>query len=91
MKFSNVTWWTGTRVYVSLSTDYRRQVDGLCGDFDGTFSNDLSLGGVGVSPEEFGRQWKTSLSCPDHIESFEEFPCGVTHVTDLYRIEPSIS
>ena len=70
----------GTRVKVSISTDYRNETEGLCGNYNGNSMDDIAVDGISVPVEEFGTKWKTATGCPDAVGPTEFPPCRVSPV-----------
>ncbi|XP_050963824.1 mucin-2 isoform X1 [Labeo rohita] len=71
-----VIWDKHTRVTIQLEPQWRGQVLGLCGNFDGKVTNDLltSSSSEVFSVLDFGNSWKTAAPpCSD--VTHEIFPC----------------
>uniref|UniRef100_A0A9J8ANI0 Uncharacterized protein n=1 Tax=Cyprinus carpio carpio TaxID=630221 RepID=A0A9J8ANI0_CYPCA len=71
-----VIWDKHTRVTIQLEPQWRGQVLGLCGNFDGKVTNDLltSSSSEVFSVLDFGNSWKTATPpCSD--VTHETFPC----------------
>ncbi|KAM4676803.1 von Willebrand factor [Discoglossus pictus] len=66
-KQMSVIWDKAMRVYVKLKENYRDQVCGLCGNFDGIENNDLTSSNnqVETDPTDFGNSWKVNPLCAD--------------------------
>ncbi|MEE6519800.1 hypothetical protein FKM82_017537, partial [Ascaphus truei] len=64
-KTMSVTWDKGMRVYVKLKENYRGEVCGLCGNFDGIENNDLmsSNNQVEIDPSDFGNSGSKPSLC----------------------------
>ena len=77
----NACFKTGTQVYIVLSTKYRGQVDGLCGNFDGLSDNEfnrVSTGGIIPSTAlDFSDIFKIQPTCPDLTLPANFDPCAV--------------
>ncbi|KAI5101917.1 mucin-5B, partial [Silurus meridionalis] len=60
-------WDKKTSIFIKLSPDFKGEVCGLCGNYDGNTKNDFTLRNQGVvnNALEFGNSWKESSSCPD--------------------------
>ncbi|KYO22187.1 hypothetical protein Y1Q_0000773 [Alligator mississippiensis] len=76
-----VMWDKKTSVFIKLSPNFKGQVCGLCGNFDGNGINDFTTRSQSVVGDviEFGNSWKVSPSCPDTKGS--KNPC----TTNPYR------
>ncbi|XP_015209797.2 SCO-spondin [Lepisosteus oculatus] len=72
-----VLWDGGMRVYVRLAPEFRGQVAGLCGNFDGDAENDFATrqGIIESTPELFGNSWRVSPSCPEVSSHNIHEPC----------------
>ncbi|KAB1276572.1 SCO-spondin [Camelus dromedarius] len=70
-------WDGGTRVLVQLSPQFRGQVAGLCGDFDGDASNDLRSrqGVLEPTAELAAHSWRLNPLCPEPGDLLH--PCTV--------------
>ncbi|KAL1276065.1 hypothetical protein QQF64_035688 [Cirrhinus molitorella] len=69
-------WDKHTRVTIQLEPQWRGQVLGLCGNFDGKVTNDLLTSSSSEVPSvlDFGNSWKTATPpCSDVTQ--EIFPC----------------
>ncbi|KAM9860598.1 mucin-5B-like [Aulostomus maculatus] len=68
-------WDRKTSLFIKLSSKYKGQVCGLCGNYDNNANNDLTTRSraVVVSPLVFGNSWKDSPSCPNTPGTFS--PC----------------
>ncbi|XP_031721465.1 mucin-19 [Anarrhichthys ocellatus] len=68
-------WDKHTRITIELHAYWRKQVCGLCGNFDSNEMNDLLISGSAVSsPLAFGNSWKAATPpCSD--VTTEIFPC----------------
>ncbi|XP_062405931.1 mucin-5B-like [Sardina pilchardus] len=60
-------WDRRTSLFLKLSPEFKGQVCGLCGNYDGNANNDFGTRNQGqvINPLEFGNSWKDSPSCPD--------------------------
>ncbi|XP_076880262.1 mucin-5B-like [Brachyhypopomus gauderio] len=60
-------WDQKTSIFIKLSPEYKGDVCGLCGNYDGNANNDFTLRNQGVvnNALDFGNSWKESTSCPD--------------------------
>ncbi|XP_061468751.1 mucin-5B-like [Rhineura floridana] len=60
-------WDKKTSIFIKLSADFKGQVCGLCGNYDGNGINDFTTRSQSVVGDvlEFGNSWKVSPSCPD--------------------------
>ncbi|CAL8374175.1 unnamed protein product [Arctogadus glacialis] len=69
-KHISISWDRGTHLLVHISAQYRGQVCGLCGNFDGNVNNDLvsSNNQLEVGFAHFGNSWKVKPSCADVTE-----------------------
>ncbi|NXX53565.1 MUC5A protein, partial [Scopus umbretta] len=74
-------WDKKTSIFIKLSPDFKGQICGLCGNYDGNGINDFITRGQSVVENilEFGNSWKVSSTCPD-VYSIKD-PCS----TNLYR------
>ncbi|KFO96722.1 hypothetical protein N300_06466, partial [Calypte anna] len=74
-------WDKKTSIFIKLSPDFKGQVCGLCGNYDGNGINDFTTRSQSVVENvlEFGNSWKVSSTCPDAY-SIQE-PCS----TNPYR------
>ncbi|XP_019406548.1 PREDICTED: mucin-5AC [Crocodylus porosus] len=74
-------WDKKTSVFIKLSSNFKGQVCGLCGNFDGNGINDFTTRSQSVVGDviEFGNSWKVSPTCPDTKGS--KNPC----TTNPYR------
>ncbi|XP_040421957.1 von Willebrand factor isoform X2 [Cygnus olor] len=63
----SVTWDLAMGVSVILKANFKDQVCGLCGNFDGIQNNDLTSSNehVEVDPVDFGNSWKVNTYCAD--------------------------
>ncbi|XP_078090733.1 mucin-6-like [Mustelus asterias] len=78
IKFSNgitVIWDKRTRVSITLDPRWKNKICGLCGNFNGDVSDDLTTKGKSLVTNtlEFGNSWKSTLSCSNVIN--QTFPC----------------
>ncbi|KAM9245736.1 von Willebrand factor [Leptosomus discolor] len=66
-KSISVTWDLSMGVSVILKGNFKDQVCGLCGNFDGTQNNDLTSSNehLEVDPVDFGNSWKVNPYCAD--------------------------
>ncbi|KAH0620982.1 hypothetical protein JD844_021933 [Phrynosoma platyrhinos] len=62
-----ILWDRKTTIFIKLSADFRGQVCGLCGNYDGNGINDFTTRSQSVVGDvlEFGNSWKVSPTCPD--------------------------
>ncbi|NXJ86214.1 MUC5A protein, partial [Trogon melanurus] len=74
-------WDKKTSMFVKLSPDFKGQVCGLCGNYDGNGINDFTTRSQSVVENvlEFGNSWKVSSTCPDAYSIKD--PCS----TNPYR------
>ncbi|XP_041270946.1 mucin-5AC-like [Onychostruthus taczanowskii] len=74
-------WDKKTSIFIKLSPDFKGQVCGLCGNYDGNSVNDFTTRSQSVVENvlEFGNSWKVSSTCPD--ASSVKDPCS----TNPYR------
>ncbi|CAM2115408.1 unnamed protein product [Caretta caretta] len=74
-------WDKKTSIFIKLSPDFKGQVCGLCGNYDGNGINDFTTRSQSVVGDvlEFGNSWKVSLTCPDANSAKD--PCS----TNPYR------
>uniref|UniRef100_A0A674J729 Uncharacterized protein n=1 Tax=Terrapene triunguis TaxID=2587831 RepID=A0A674J729_9SAUR len=74
-------WDKKTSIFMKLSPDFKGQVCGLCGNYDGNGINDFTTRSQSVVGDvlEFGNSWKVSLTCPDANSTKD--PCS----TNPYR------
>ncbi|XP_072179240.1 uncharacterized protein [Diadema setosum] len=72
-------WDGGTRVYVSVTPEYKGRLSGLCGNFDGDQENDFTArnGAVEHSSDNFANSWKVSSGCPELYKEDLVHPCRV--------------
>ncbi|PAA71037.1 hypothetical protein BOX15_Mlig009912g1 [Macrostomum lignano] len=61
-----ILWDRKTRVLIYLRKDYRRQVSGLCGNYDGNAGNDFTFNNLPMaSVDEWAEKYRTGAeSCP---------------------------
>ncbi|NXI51709.1 MUC5A protein, partial [Chloroceryle aenea] len=74
-------WDKKTSIFIKLSPDFKGQICGLCGNYDGNGINDLTTRSQSVVENvlEFGNSWKVSSTCPDAFSIKD--PC----ITNPYR------
>ncbi|KFQ41233.1 Mucin-5B, partial [Nestor notabilis] len=74
-------WDKKTSIFIKLSPDFKGQICGLCGNYDGNGINDFTTRSQSVVENvlEFGNSWKVSSTCPD-ASSIKD-PCS----TNPYR------
>ncbi|KAH1171728.1 hypothetical protein KIL84_007346, partial [Mauremys mutica] len=74
-------WDKKTSIFIKLSPDFKGQVCGLCGNYDGNGINDFTTRSQSVVGDvlEFGNSWKVSLTCP--VANSTKDPCS----TNPYR------
>ncbi|NXF69921.1 MUC5A protein, partial [Ciccaba nigrolineata] len=74
-------WDKKTSIFIKLSPDFKGQICGLCGNYDGNGINDFTTRSQSVVKNvlEFGNSWKVSSTCPD-AHSIKD-PCS----TNPYR------
>uniref|UniRef100_A0ABM5F8M9 LOW QUALITY PROTEIN: uncharacterized protein n=1 Tax=Pogona vitticeps TaxID=103695 RepID=A0ABM5F8M9_9SAUR len=62
-----ILWDKKTSIFIKLSDDFRGQVCGLCGNYDGNGINDFTTRSQSVVGDvlEFGNSWKVSPTCSD--------------------------
>ncbi|XP_053103873.1 mucin-5B-like [Hemicordylus capensis] len=60
-------WDKKTSIFIKLSANFKGQVCGLCGNYDGNGINDFTTRSQSVVGDvlEFGNSWKVSPTCPD--------------------------
>ncbi|XP_031424512.1 mucin-5AC [Clupea harengus] len=60
-------WDRKTSLFIKLSPEFKGDVCGLCGNYDGNANNDFVTRNQGqaIKSLEFGNSWKVSPSCPD--------------------------
>ncbi|XP_075784328.1 mucin-5AC [Pelodiscus sinensis] len=60
-------WDKKTSIFIKLSPNFKGQVCGLCGNYDGNGINDFTTRSQSVVGDvlEFGNSWKVSPTCPD--------------------------
>ncbi|NXM03908.1 MUC5A protein, partial [Tyrannus savana] len=60
-------WDKKTSIFIKLSPDFKGQICGLCGNYDGNNINDFTTRSQSVVENvlEFGNSWKVSSTCPD--------------------------
>ncbi|XP_040183635.1 mucin-5AC-like isoform X2 [Rana temporaria] len=72
-----IIWDTKATVHVKLSSDFKRKVCGICGNYDGNANNDFTTRSHSVVENlmEFYNSWKTDPKCPDvhHVKN----PCSI--------------
>ncbi|XP_059615285.1 hemocytin [Phlebotomus argentipes] len=68
-----VKWDRGTRVYITLSNQWRGKVQGLCGNFNNDLQDDFKTPSAGVetNPIIFGDSWKLQDYCPKTTEQVD--------------------
>uniref|UniRef100_A0A674GH51 von Willebrand factor n=1 Tax=Taeniopygia guttata TaxID=59729 RepID=A0A674GH51_TAEGU len=66
-KSISVTWDLAMGVSIILKGNFKDQVCGLCGNFDGIQNNDLTSSSehLEVDPVDFGNSWKVNSRCAD--------------------------
>ncbi|NXP39690.1 VWF factor, partial [Leiothrix lutea] len=69
-KSITVTWDLAMGVSVILKGNFKDQVCGLCGNFDGIQNNDLTSSSehLEVDPVDFGNSWKVNSRCADVVK-----------------------
>ncbi|NXP56296.1 MUC5A protein, partial [Heliornis fulica] len=74
-------WDKKTSIFIKLSPDFKGQICGLCGNFDGNSINDFTTRSQYVVENvlDFGSSWKVSSTCPDAYSIKD--PCS----TNPYR------
>ncbi|XP_077177565.1 mucin-5AC-like [Paroedura picta] len=62
-----LSWDKKTSIFIKISPDFKGQVCGLCGNYDGNGINDFRTRSQSVVGDvlEFGNSWKVSPTCPD--------------------------
>ncbi|XP_058016425.1 mucin-5AC [Ahaetulla prasina] len=60
-------WDKRTSLFIKLGADFKGEVCGLCGNYDGNDINDFTTRSQSVIGDvlEFGNSWKVSPTCPD--------------------------
>ncbi|MEE6498620.1 hypothetical protein FKM82_003189 [Ascaphus truei] len=60
-------WDRKTSIFIKLSPEFKGKVCGLCGNYDGSVSNEFTTRSqsVVINVHEFGNSWKASPTCPD--------------------------
>ncbi|CAH1271803.1 MUC5AC [Branchiostoma lanceolatum] len=87
-----VMWDFGTRVYVTLSPEFRGQVCGLCGNFDGNQANDFTTRAldIAVQPEQFAASWQVNPMCVTTLDSKDDQNGTALHISpcllNLHRL-----
>ncbi|KAG2462999.1 MUC5B protein, partial [Polypterus senegalus] len=68
-------WDRKTSMFIKLSPEFKGDVCGLCGNYDGDANNDFTTRSLSVVVDalEFGNSWKVSPSCPD--AKYAKDPC----------------
>ncbi|XP_066039748.1 von Willebrand factor [Chamaea fasciata] len=69
-KSITVTWDLAMGVSIILKGNFKDQVCGLCGNFDGIQNNDLTSSSehLEVDPVDFGNSWKVNSRCADVVK-----------------------
>ncbi|XP_039919391.1 von Willebrand factor isoform X2 [Hirundo rustica] len=69
-KSISVTWDLAMGVSIILKGNFKDQVCGLCGNFDGIQNNDLTSSNehLEVDPVDFGNSWKVNSRCADVVK-----------------------
>ena len=67
------------RVFVHLGSNWKNNVEGLCGNYDGRQDNEFNGAKTAV---EFGNNWKTKTLCPDvpSLDPHKLAPCYVSWI-----------
>ncbi|XP_007439276.2 mucin-5B, partial [Python bivittatus] len=62
-----ILWDKKASIFIKLSVDFKGEVCGLCGNYDGNGNNDFTTRSRSVVGNvlEFGNSWKVSPTCPD--------------------------
>ncbi|XP_054828890.1 mucin-5B-like isoform X1 [Eublepharis macularius] len=62
-----ILWDKKTSIFIKISPDFKGQVCGLCGNYDGNGINDFTTRSQSIVGDvlEFGNSWKVSPTCPD--------------------------
>ncbi|XP_066294936.1 mucin-2-like isoform X2 [Branchiostoma lanceolatum] len=87
-----VMWDFGTRVYVTLSPEFRGHVCGLCGNFDGNQANDFTTRAldIAVQPEQFAASWQVNPLCVTTLDSKDDQNGTALHISpcllNLHRL-----
>ncbi|XP_062974479.1 mucin-5AC-like [Elgaria multicarinata webbii] len=68
-------WDKQTSIFIKVSSEFKGQVCGLCGNYDSNDINDFTTRSQSVVTDvlEFGNSWKVSPTCPD-VQSSKD-PC----------------
>lgn len=68
-----VKWDRGTRVYVKLTSMWKGNVQGLCGNFNDDAQDDLKTpsSGIETSAVIFGDSWKLQDFCASKLNRFQ--------------------
>uniref|UniRef100_A0A7G3AKI1 Putative hemolectin isoform b n=1 Tax=Lutzomyia longipalpis TaxID=7200 RepID=A0A7G3AKI1_LUTLO len=68
-----VKWDRGTRVYITLTNQWRGKVQGLCGNFNSDIQDDFKTpsSGIETNPVIFGDSWKLQDYCPKTTEQVD--------------------
>uniref|UniRef100_UPI00398F30FB von Willebrand factor n=1 Tax=Pristiophorus japonicus TaxID=55135 RepID=UPI00398F30FB len=67
----SILWDKGSRISVQLHGQYKGNVCGLCGNFDGNENNDLLGSGnqLEIEPIDFGNSWTVKHLCADAFQT----------------------
>ncbi|KAM4723118.1 mucin-2-like [Rhinophrynus dorsalis] len=68
-------WDRRTSIFIKLSQDFKGNISGLCGNYDGNANNDFTTRSQAIVENvmEFGNSWKLTSSCPDVLDTKD--PC----------------
>uniref|UniRef100_A0A803VYC1 von Willebrand factor n=1 Tax=Ficedula albicollis TaxID=59894 RepID=A0A803VYC1_FICAL len=91
-KSITVTWDLAMGVSIILKGNFKDQVCGLCGNFDGIQNNDLTSSSehLEVDPVDFGNSWKVNPHCADVAKTLMSPLCGGNIVKQM-MVETSCS
>ncbi|KAM5138198.1 uncharacterized protein ACMZJ9_016793 [Mantella aurantiaca] len=72
-----IMWDTNDAIQIKLSSDFKRKVCGICGNYDGNSKNDFTTRShlVVENLMEFYNSWKTDPKCPDVYDV--KNPCSI--------------
>ncbi|ETE61313.1 Mucin-5AC, partial [Ophiophagus hannah] len=97
-------WDKKTSVFIKLKADYKGEVCGLCGNYDGNDINDFTTRSQSVVGDvlEFGNSWKVSPTCPDvsggrdpcsanpYRSSWAQRQCSIIHSKTFALCHPQV-
>ncbi|CAH2325411.1 mucin-5AC [Pelobates cultripes] len=72
-----IMWDKRTSLFIKLPSDFKGNMCGLCGNYDGNANNDFTTRSLSVVENviEFGNSWKLDPTCANALESKDEDPC----------------